>query len=84
MNKVIERPMSKTYITEFLFHYIKDETEMKNVIAANPGKEIFQVMRIVDVNTFQPMLYFAFEEKNKLFSEWMKYVVKMELMIKEK
>lgn len=84
MPKVIERPMSTTYVTEFLFHYIKDETEMKNVIAANQGKEIFQVMCSVDPNTFQPLLYFAFKEEGKPFSDWMKYVAKMELYLEDK
>jgi len=84
MPKVIERPMSTTYVAEFLFHYIKDEVEMKNVVAVNQGKEMFQVMRSVDMNTFQPMLYFAFKEEGKPFSEWMKYVAKMKLYSEDK
>jgi hypothetical protein len=79
MTKVIERPTSTTYVLDFPFHYIKDENEMKNVVATNQGKEIFQVMRSMDPNTFQPLLYFAFKEEGKPFSDWMKYVAKMEI-----
>ncbi len=77
MAKVIERPTSTTHVVDFLFHLVKDETEMKNILAASQGKEIFKVAIVVDMNTFQPMMYFSFVEKDKPFSEWMKYVARM-------
>jgi hypothetical protein len=79
MTKVIERPMSTTYVLDFPFHYIKDEVEMKNVVTTNGSKEIVHILRSMDPNTFQPLLYFAFKEEGKPFSDWMKYVAKMEI-----
>jgi hypothetical protein len=74
MTKIIVRPDNTTYVLDFAFHYIKDATEMKNVASLIGDKEIFQVMRTVDPNTFQPLLFFAIPEKDKPFSDWMKYV----------
>ena len=79
MTRIIERPNTTTYVIDFMFHYIKDATEMKNVASLIGDKEIFQVMRTVDPNTYQPLLFFAILEKDKPFSDWMKYVIKMEL-----
>jgi hypothetical protein len=79
MTKVIERPMSTTYVLDFPFHYIKDENEMKNVVDSNNDKEVMQIMRTMDPNTFQPLLYFAFVDESKPFSDWMKYVAAMEI-----
>jgi hypothetical protein len=79
MPKVIERPMSTTHILDFPFHYIKDEAEMNNVVAVSKGKEVVQIMRSMDPNTYQPLLYFAFKEDDKPFSDWMKYAAKMEI-----
>ena len=80
--KIIERPESTTYVLDFPFHLIKDEAEAENVRKLMSGKKIFQVMRTVDEKTFQPMLAFAIPEEDKPFSEWMKYIAKLELIVK--
>lgn len=80
--KIIERPMSTTYVFDYLFHLIKDEAEAENVRKLIGDKEIFQVQRTVDMETFQPMLAFAIPEDGKPFSEWMKYISKLELIVK--
>jgi hypothetical protein len=79
--KVIERPTSTTYVLDFEFHLIKDETEMKNVVAIIGEKKIVQIARTFDLETFQPMLAFAIPEDDKPFSEWMKYITKLELIV---
>jgi hypothetical protein len=79
--KVIERPMSTTYVLDFEFHLIKDETEMKNVVAVIGEKKIVQIARTFDLETFQPMLAFAIPEDGKPFSQWMKYIAKLELIV---
>ena len=81
--KVIERPTSTTHEIGFPFHLIKDEAEAENVKKIIGDREILHVMRSIDPNTFQPMLYFAIPEEGKQFAEWMKYVVHMALMVKE-
>lgn len=78
--KIIERPESTTYVLDMPFHLIKDEKEAENVRKLIGDKKIFQVQRIVDMQTFQPMLAFAIPEDDKPFSEWMKYVAKLELI----
>ena len=80
--KIIERPMSTTYVFDYLFHLIKDEEEAENVRKLIDDKEIFHVQRTVDMETYQPMLAFAIPEENKPFSEWMKYIAKLELIVK--
>lgn len=78
--KIIERPMSTTYMLDYPFHLIKDEAEAENVRKLIGDKKIFQVQRMVDTETFQPMLAFAIPEDDKPFSEWMKYISKLELV----
>lgn len=80
--KIIERPMSTTYMLDYPFHLIKDEAEAENVRKIIGDKEIFHVQRTVDKETFQPMLAFAIPEDNKPFSEWVKYIAKLELVVK--
>jgi len=80
--KIIERPMSTTYVLDYLFHFIKDEEEAENVRKLIGDKEIFHVQRTVDMETFQPMLAFAIPEDGKPFSEWLKYISKLELIVK--
>ena len=80
--RVIERPMSTTYMLDYAFHLIKDEVEAENIHKLIGDKEIFHVQRTVDMETFQPMLAFAIPEDGKLFSEWMKYISKLELIVK--
>lgn len=78
--KVIERPESTTVILEFLFHVIKDEKEIKNVMEGHTEDDLFIVSRVVDEISFQPKMYFALKEKNKSFNEWKKYVATMKLV----
>jgi hypothetical protein len=80
--KIIERPESTTYVLDFPFHLIKDEAEAENVRKLINGKKILQIQRMVDKETFQPMLAFAIPEDGKTFSEWMKYVCRLELIVK--
>jgi hypothetical protein len=79
MTKIIERPESITHVLEFLFHYIKDEKEAENVRKLIGDKKVVQVMRGVDPQTFQPILYFAIPEEGKIFFEWMKFAAPMTL-----
>ena len=81
MTKIIERPESTTYMLDFAFHFIKDEAEAENVKNLIGEKKIFHVQRTVDSETFQPMLAFAIPEDDKPFSEWMKYIAKLELIV---
>lgn len=77
--KKIVRPMSTTIVEECLFHLIKDETEMKNVMAGIDESKIRHFKRGVDPETFQPWLYFWIDN-GKTVAESQKYVVPMELM----
>jgi hypothetical protein len=79
MTKIIERPESITHALEFLFHYIKDEKEAENVRKLIGDKKVVQVMRGIDPQTFQPILYFAIPEEGKIFFEWMKFAAPMTL-----
>ncbi len=75
--KIIERPTSKSYVPEFPFHYLKDEAEAENIRKLAGDKRIVPVMRTIDKDTFQPLFFFAIEEVDKPFSEWLKYVSPM-------
>lgn len=79
MTKVIERPTSTTHVLEFPFHYIKDEMEAENVRKVIGDREIVQVHRGIDKDTFQPILYFAIPEKDNPFFFWMKYAAPMSI-----
>lgn len=81
MSKIIERPEFTSYVLDFPFHLIKNETEAKNVSQLIGDKKIMHVLKFVDKKTYQPMLAFVIPEEGKDFSEWMKYVSKLELMI---
>ena len=80
--KIIERPESTTYMLDYAFHLIKDKVEAENVRKLIGDKKIFEIQRIVDEKTFQPMLAFAIPEEGKSFYEWMKYIAKLELIVK--
>ena len=80
--KIIERPESTTYMLDYAFHLIKDEKEAENVRKLIGDKKIFEIQRIVDKESFQPMLAFAIPEEGKGFYEWMKYVAKLEQLVK--
>lgn len=82
MTKVIVRPETTTHVLDFMFHMIKDKEEAKNVADLIGDKQIFQVARGVDPDTFQPILYFAIPEDNKPFNAWLKYGSTMELLVK--
>jgi hypothetical protein len=79
--RIVERPDFTSYFPDFAFHLIKDEEEAKNVNMLLGDKKPFVVMRSVDTETFQPMLFFAIPEDNKPFSDWLKYVTRLELMV---
>lgn len=79
--RIIERPESTTYMIDYAYHLIKDEAEAENVRKLINGKKVFQVQRLVDKETFQPMLAFAIPEEGKTFSEWPKYIAKLELLL---
>lgn len=81
--KVIERPESTTHVMGFMFHWIKDEKEAKNVFDVIGDKKTLSVARSVDPETFQPILYFAVVDDTAPFSEWLKYGAKLELMSKK-
>lgn len=83
MPKVIERPMSTTYLFEMPFHLIRSREEARNIKAVVAGRKIVQVSRSVDMGSFQPILYFAIEEADKPMDRWLKYVTPMELWIDE-
>jgi hypothetical protein len=78
--KVIERPDSKTFVIELYFHEVRDEKEAKNIMEGHTTKDIFIVRKEIDNITFQPKIYFALMEKDKLFSDWKKYVSTVELL----
>lgn len=80
--KKIERPESTTYVLDFPFHYIKDEKEAKNIFG-NLKEEDFLVVqkkKMIDDN-FNPLMALAIKDTNKPFSEWLKYIVRMELVV---
>lgn len=78
--KKIQRPESTTYVLDFPFHYIKDEKEAINVFSNLKEKDILVVQKLVDKDTFIPMMAFAIKDENKQFSEWLKYYVRTELI----
>lgn len=79
MRKIV-RPMSTTIIEECMFHLIKDETEMKNVMAGVDESRIKQFKRGVDPESYQPLLYFWIDEGKTVF-ESKKYVAPMQIMM---
>lgn len=78
--KVIKRPESTTVVIEFYFHEIRDEKEAKNIMEGHTEEDLFVVGKFVDEVSFQPKIYFAIREKDKLFVDWKKYVATMELL----
>lgn len=75
--KIINRPMSTSYVPEFAFHLIKDEEEANNIKKIIGDKKVVKVMQTLDQKTFTPMILFAIEDTNKPFAEWLKYVSPM-------
>ena len=73
MNELWNEPRIKAGISR------KDENEAENVRKIIGDREVFQVHRGVDANTFQPILYFAIPEKDKPFFYWVKYAAPMSI-----
>lgn len=78
--KKIKRPDSTTYILEFPFHEIKDETEAKNVMQGHTVDDIFVVLPWVDQKSFKPKLAFAMRQEGKDFYHWEKYITDVGLL----
>jgi len=79
--KIIERPTSTSYVLDFPFHFIRDKFEANNVKNVIGDREIVHVARGMNPSSYMPMLYFAVRDDSKPFSEWLKYVTTMVLMI---
>ena len=79
--RVIQRPESTTVALEILFHVIKDQKEATNVCVGVTETDIVIIQKMIDSNTFQPLLYFAIKQEGKDMSKWLKYVTKVELVL---
>lgn len=77
--KKIERYDTTTYFREFPFHLIRNEQEAENVAKVIGDKKVVIIDRSVDMETYQPMIWFAVEDKDLPLSRWLKYVSYMEL-----
>lgn len=68
-----------TYFREFPFHLIRNEQEGENIASVIGDQNVVIIDRSVDMETYQPMIWFAIEDKHKPMSQWLKYVSHLEL-----
>ena len=77
--KVIERPMSTSYVDDAIFHYCKTKEEAENAFRGVDPEDIITWGRFTDMETFQPLLMVMVKKNDKPVKEWFKYIVPMEL-----
>jgi hypothetical protein len=77
--KVIERPMSTSYIDDAIFHYCKTPEEAKNAFAGVDPEDIITWGRTVNMETFQPLLAVMIRNKDKPVKDWFKWIIPMDL-----
>lgn len=77
--RVIERPMSTSWIDEAIFHYCKTKEEAENAFRGVPAGDILTWGRTINMETYQPLLMVMVRVKDKPVKEWFKYIVPMEL-----
>jgi hypothetical protein len=77
--RIIERPMSKSYVDDAIFHYCQNKEEAENAFRGVAPEDIITWGRTVNMETFQPLLAVMVREKDKPIKDWYKYIVPMEL-----
>jgi len=77
--RVIERPMSISYVDDAIFHYCQNKEETENAFKGVDPEDIITWGRTVNMETYQPLLAVMVRKKDKPVKEWFKYIVPMEL-----
>ena len=77
--KIIERPMSTSYVDDAIFHYCKTKEETENAFKGVDPEDIITWGRTVNMETFQPLLAVMVKDKNKPVKDWFKWIIPMEL-----
>lgn len=72
--KTIQRPESTTIILEEKFHFIKSKEELKNVLEGVKEEELLLWGRLIDVDSFQPLVAFIILKQGNSISESYKYI----------
>lgn len=80
--QIIRRPETTTIILNMAFHLIKDQEEADRIKSlyenSDPKYEIIPIAKLIDQQTYQPLLAFVLYAKGSILDECIKYISPVE------